>query len=81
MSAAKRVIYSIKMYVTARFNGLFKSNQRSGVIERLMIQAIAERESEVVAAAKLLESDPDFGEYRALWEWADAQALDTLSRS
>jgi quinol monooxygenase YgiN len=46
-----------------------------------VIQAIGARESQVVAAAKLLESDPDFAEYRVVSEWADAQALDTHSPS
>jgi hypothetical protein len=81
MSATKRVIYSVDAEVASRFNALFKSSQRRRVIERLMIQAIDERESDVVAAARLLESDPDFAECREISEWTDAQAVDTLGRS
>lgn len=79
MPSTKRVLYSIHPEVVERFNALFKGRERSRVVERLMLQAINEREAEVVAAAKLIENDPAFAEYREVSEWVDAQAVDTLA--
>jgi len=81
MSATKRVLYSVNSEVASRFNAMFKGRDRSRVIERLMAQAIDEREAEVVAAAKLLEIDPAFAEYREISQWTDAQAVEVLARS
>ncbi len=81
MSATKRVLYSVDAEVASRFNAMFKGRDRSRVIERFMVQAIDEREAEVVAAAKLLETDPAFTEYHEVSEWTDAQAVELLARS
>lgn len=81
MSATKRVLYSVDTEVAARFNAIFKGRDRSRVIERLMAQAISEREGEVVAAARLLETDEAFAEYREVSDWVDTHAVDTLARS
>ena len=80
MPATKRVVYSVDSEVAARFGATFKGRERSRAIERLMLRALAERESEVAAAAKLVETDPSFAEAAAVSEWADAQAVDLLSR-
>jgi hypothetical protein len=80
MPTTKRVLYSIHPEILARFNALFKGRERSRVVEQLMLKAINERESEVVAAAKLIGTDPAFSEYREVSEWADEQAVDTLAR-
>ena len=79
MPITKRVLYSIHSEVLSRFNALFKGRERSRVIEQFMLKAISERENEVVAAAKLIETDPAFSQYREVSEWADAQAIDTLA--
>lgn len=80
MPATKRVVYSIDSEVAARFEATFKGRERSRAIERLMVRALAERESEVVAAARLVETDPAFAEATAVSDWSDAQAADLLSR-
>ena len=80
MPGAKRVVYSVDSEVAARFEATFRGRERSRAIERLMRRALAERESEVVAAAKLVESDPAFAEAAAVSEWSDAQAVELLSR-
>ena len=79
MPTTKRVLYSIQSEVVSRFNAVFKGRERSRVVEQLMIQAIEARENEVVAAAKLIETDPAFAQYRQVSEWVDAQAIDTLA--
>jgi hypothetical protein len=79
MPTTKRVLYSIHPEVLSRFNALFKGRDRSRAIESLMLKAINEREQEVVAAAKLIETDPAFSEYHEVSDWADAQAVDTLA--
>jgi hypothetical protein len=80
MPPTKRVLYSVYSEVAARFEAAFKGRERSRAIERLMLRALGEREAEVVAAAKLVETDPSFAEAAAVSEWADAQAVDLLSR-
>jgi hypothetical protein len=80
MPPTKRVLYSVDSEVAARFEAAFKGRERSRAIERLMLRALGEREAEVVAAAKLVETDPSFAEAAAVSEWADAQAVDLLSR-
>jgi hypothetical protein len=81
MSATKRVHYLVASDVAARFNAIFKGRDRNRVIERLMVQAINEREAEVVAAAKLVETDPEFAECREISAWADRRAVEALARS
>ena len=81
MPTTKRVLYSIQSEVVSCFNTFFKGRDRSRVVQQLMIQAIEAREDEVVAAAKLIESDPALSEYRDVSVWADAQAIDTLAHS
>jgi hypothetical protein len=80
MPATKRVVYSVDSEVAVHFEATFKGRERSRVIERLMRRALDERESEVVTAAKLVESDPTFAEAAAVSDWSDAQAIELLSR-
>ena len=54
MSATKRVLYSVNSEVASRFNATFKGRDRSRVIERFMVQAIDEREAEVVVGGETL---------------------------
>jgi hypothetical protein len=68
LSATKRAVYSVDSDVAARFDATFKGRERSRAIERLMVRALAERESEVVAAASLVETNPAFAGAGALSE-------------
>ena len=79
MSHTVRVLYSIRPELVSRFNAVFKGRERSRVVERLMERAIEERESEVVAAARLVETDPDFAPVRAVSSDVDALSEDTAS--
>jgi hypothetical protein len=80
MPATTRVLFSLNPDVVARFNRIYKGRERSRMVERFMIEAIDARENRVVAAAKLIASDPAFREYDDVADWADAQAIDTLAR-
>ncbi len=80
MPATTRVLYSLNQDVVARFNRIYKGRERSRMVERFMVEAIDARENRVVAAAKLIASDPAFREYDDVADWADAQAIDTLAR-
>jgi len=77
---AKRVVFSIDADVLARFNRLYRPKQRSEVVERLMIQALEANAAEVGDAAMKIATDPSYREYDIVSDWADAQAIDTLSR-
>lgn len=72
MTRTIRVLYSIKPELVSRFNAVFKGRDRSRVVERLMERAIEEREAEVVAAVRLIETDPDFAPVRAVSDDVDA---------
>jgi hypothetical protein len=76
MSRTVRVFYSIRPELVSRFNAVFKGGERSRVVERLMERAIEERESEVVAAVGLVETDPDFAAARAVSADVDALSAD-----
>jgi len=80
MGRTARALYSIRPEVLGRFNTLFKGRDRSRAVERLMERAIAEREDEVIAAARLIETDPDFEEARAISDEVDALAAETAAR-
>lgn len=80
MPSTTRVLYSLDPDVVARFNRIYKGRERSRVVERYMTAAINAREEEVVAAAKLIATDPAFAEYDDVAEWADAHSIDTLAR-
>ena len=80
MSQTARALYSIRSEVLGRFNTLFKGRERSRTVERLMERAIAEREDEVTAAARLIETDPAFAEVRAISGEVDALAAETAAR-
>ena len=80
MSHTVRVLYSIRPELVSRFNAVFKGRERSRVVERLMERAIEERESEVVAAVRLVETDPDFAPARAVSADVDALSVETASR-
>ena len=77
---AKRVVFSIDADVLARFNRLYRPKKRSEVVQRLMIQAMEANAAEVVDAAMKIATDPSYREYDIVSDWADAQAIDTLSR-
>ena len=79
MTQTVRVLYSIKPELVRRFNVLFKGRERSRVIERLMERAIEEREAEVVAAVRLVETDPDFAAVRAVSDDVDALSAETAA--
>jgi hypothetical protein len=79
MSATKRAVYSIRTDVLDRFNATFHGRERSCVVERMMMRAIEAEEDEIAAAAKQIESDPEFASVREVSEWADAHALDVLA--
>src|SRR5271169_4313003 len=72
MAQTVRVLYSIRSDVLGRFNNMFKGRQRSRAIGQLMERAIAEREAEVVSAARQIETDPDFADVRAISDEVDA---------
>ncbi len=78
--AAKQVVFSIDADVLARFNQLYRPKKRSEVVQRLMIQAIEAGAAEVGDAAMKIATDPSYREYDIVSDWADAQAIDTLSR-
>ena len=80
MPAALRVLYSINPNVVAEFNKMYKGRERSKIVERMMLDAILARENDVVAAAKLIATDPAFREYDDVAEWANAHAIDILAR-
>jgi len=60
----------------ARFNAALKSS----AAERWTERAIAEREDEVIAAALLIETDPDFARLRVISEEVDGLAAETAAR-
>ena len=74
-----RVLYSINPELARRFNAVFKGRDRSRVVERLMERAIEERESEVVSAVRLVETDPDFAPARAVSDDVDALSAETAA--
>jgi hypothetical protein len=61
-------------------NQVSKGRMASGAIKRLTPRALAARESECVAAVKLVENNPAFVEALDISDWIDAQAVDLLSR-
>jgi hypothetical protein len=77
---AKRVVFDIDSDVIARFDRLYGPEKRSEIVQRLMIRAMEANAAEVAAAAEKIATDPDYREYDAVSDWADAQAMDTLSR-
>ena len=66
MATASRAIYSINPDLLSRFNALFAPRERSKVVERLIGQALVERESGLLEAARKIESDPRFAAIRAV---------------
>jgi len=80
MAQTVRVLYSIRPDILGRFNSVFKGRQRSRAIEQLMERAIAEREAEVVSAARRIETDPDFADVRAISDEVDALSAETAAK-
>ena len=69
-----RVIYSIDQDVLSRFNARFSRNERSKVVERLMCQALEEKDRLLVEAIKRIESDPRFASIREVSDDIDRVA-------
>ena len=63
-----------------RVNALFAGRGRNRPVERLKERAIEEREDEVIAAARLIETDPGFIKLRAISEEVDRLAAETAAR-
>ena len=66
MATASRAIYSINADLLSRFNALFAPRERSKVVEQMIQKALIERESGLLEAARLIESDPRFAAIRAV---------------
>ncbi len=67
---ALRASYTVEPQLLTKFNALVPSGERSQVIQRLMAQAVAERERALAAIAQEFETHPDFANARA-----DAEAF------
>jgi hypothetical protein len=80
MAQTVRVLYSIRPEILGRFNSVFKGWQRSRAIEQLMERAIAEREAEVVSAARRIDTDPDFADVRAISDEVDSLSAETAAK-
>jgi metal-responsive CopG/Arc/MetJ family transcriptional regulator len=83
MAAPKRVVFSIDADILARFDRLYSPKKRSEIVQRLMVQAMEANAAEVAdaaIAAMKIATDPSYREYDIISDWADAQAIDTLSR-
>jgi len=80
MPNAKRVLYTIRADVLERFNSKVRPSQRSKTIERMMLEALQQREDEVVDAAMAIARDPESSEdHQTLSAWVDAQSAHTLA--
>ncbi len=66
MATVSRAIYSIDPDLLSRFNALFAPRERSKVVEQMIRKALTERESGLLEAARLIESDPRFAAIRAV---------------
>lgn len=74
MPAATRAIYSINSDVLSRFNARFAPRERSRVVERMIQKALAEAESSLLEAARMIESDPRFAAIREVSDDIDRVA-------
>ena len=68
---ALRASYTVEPELLTKFNALVPSGERSQVIQRLMAQAVAEREEALAALAQEFETHADFAQARS-----DAKAFD-----
>ena len=64
LARISRAIYSIDPEVLNRFNSTFRPRERSKIVEQLMRQALAKKERQLIAAVRLIESDPRFAAIR-----------------
>jgi hypothetical protein len=74
-----RASYTISAPTLRRFNAAVPAGERSRVMERLMQQALVERESALEKLAETFMSDPAFSACRddeAAWDVAVADGLD-----
>ncbi len=53
-----RAIYSIDPSVLRQFNALFAPRERSRVVERLMLNELANRQQSVLDAIRKIKTDP-----------------------
>ena len=78
-----RASYTIKPEVLHKFNEMVPSGERSRFVERVIEQALSERERTLEAIAGEFATHPDFAEIRAdaaLWEKATvADGLDGIA--
>ncbi len=80
MPTTKRVLYSIRSDVLERFNAIYKSTQRSKVIESLMLDAINSREDRVARAAAAIAEDAEaMRDHQETSAWVDAQSAHTAN--
>jgi metal-responsive CopG/Arc/MetJ family transcriptional regulator len=70
--AALRASYTIEPDLLLKFNELVPSGERSRLIQKLMAQAVAERQKALEAMAHEFETHADFARARA-----DATAFET----
>ena len=64
LARISRAIYSIDPEVLNRFNSTFRPRERSKIVEQFMRQALAKKERQLIAAVRLIESDPRFAAIR-----------------
>ena len=80
MAAPKRVVFSIDAVILARFDRLYSPKERSEIVRSSIVQAMEANSAEVADAAMKIATDPSYREYDIVSDWADPQAIDTLSR-
>lgn len=73
-----RAIYSIDPEVLNRFNSTFRPRERSRVVERMMREALVEKERQVVDAVRLIETDPRFAAIREVTADVDLVAGEAI---
>ena len=77
-----RASYTFSAPVLQRFNALVPHGERSRVMEELMKQALAARETELERVAEVFMNDPAFAECRddeKLWDATVSDGLDSLN--
>ena len=78
--SARRVVFDIDPEVIARFDKRYSREERNKIVERMLVSVLETSVADVAAAAETIATDPAYREYDDVADWADAQAVDTLSR-
>lgn len=76
-----RASYTISAPILQRFNAVVPNGERSRVVEELLKQALAARESELENIAQAFLTDPAFAECRAderRWDVTAGDGLENL---